>query len=297
MLRGAALPRVNLCKGKWMFIRCWGSRGSIPVSGPEYDRYGGDTTCIEVRTADDDIIVVDAGSGIRRLGNLLLKEGRFELTMLFTHAHWDHVLGLPFFKPIYMPQSKLDIHGCPFEMGDLFKLLRQVMNAPYFPVQYEQLLSTRNHSLACDINLTVGGMKINSIPLSHPNRGQGFRFRENGRSFVFLTDNELDFEHEGGASYEEYLAFSKGADLLVHDAEYLPEEYEKLTRGWGHTIYTRALDLAIEAGVKSFGLFHLNQDRSDDQVDAMVEDCRRIVAERGLDMDVFAMGQNQEITL
>lgn len=280
-----------------MLVRCWGSRGSIPVSGAEYVRYGGDTTCIEIRNADDDVIVVDAGSGIRRLGNRLLKEGRFQVSMFFTHAHWDHVLGLPFFKPIYMPQAKLDINGCPFEVGDLFVVLQQVMNAPYFPVQYEQLLSTRNHSLGCGMDTNVGGMRVTSIPLSHPNMGQGYKFEEGGRSFVFLTDNELDFEHEGGATYDEYVAFSKGADLLVHDAEYYPEEYEKLTRGWGHTMYLRALDLAMEAGVKRFGLFHLNQDRSDDQVDAMVEDCRKVVAGKGLDMEVFAMAQDQEIEL
>ncbi|MBU1002103.1 MAG: MBL fold metallo-hydrolase [Proteobacteria bacterium] len=280
-----------------MFIRCWGSRGSIPISGPECVRFGGDTTCIEIRNSNDEIIIVDAGSGIRRLGNQLLKEGRFELTMLFTHAHWDHVLGLPFFKPIYMPQSVLQIHGCPFEMGDLFEILQQVMNAPYFPVQYGQLLSTRNHSLACDLEIEVGSLHISSIPLSHPNKGQGFKFEENGKSFVFLTDNELDFEHEGGKTYEDYLAFCAGADLLVHDAEYLPGEYEKLTRGWGHTMYTRALELAMDARVKSFGLFHLNQDRTDDQVDAMVHDCRRIAAERGVEMHIFAMAQDQEITL
>lgn len=280
-----------------MLIRCWGSRGSIPISGPECIRFGGDTTCIEIRNSSDEIIIVDAGSGIRRLGNRLLKEGRFDLTMLFTHAHWDHVLGLPFFKPIYMPQSKLKIHGCPFEMGDLFEILQQVMNAPYFPVQYGQLLSTRNHVLACDLELLVGEMRITSIPLSHPNKGQGFKFEEQGKSFVFLTDNELDFAHEGGKGYEDYLAFSQGADLLVHDAEYLPAEYEKLTRGWGHTVYTRALELAMDARVKAFGLFHLNQDRSDDEVDAMVEDCRRIAARRGVEMHIFAMAQDQEIRL
>ncbi|WP_461209056.1 MBL fold metallo-hydrolase [Desulfocurvus sp. DL9XJH121] len=278
-----------------MLIRCWGSRGSIPVSGREYVRYGGDTTCIEVRNAADDIIVVDAGSGIRRLGVSLLAQGRLEMTMLFTHAHWDHILGLPFFKPVYIPSGKIDIHGCPFEIGDLFGVLRNVMNAPYFPVQYENLLSSRDHNLACSLDLNVGGMKITSINLSHPNQGQGYKFEEDGRSFVFLTDNELDVVHPGGATYAEYLKFSRGAELLVHDAEYYPEEYERLTKGWGHTVYTRALELAMEAGVARFGLFHLNQERSDDQVDAMVEDCRRIVAERGVSMEVFAMAQDQEI--
>lgn len=280
-----------------MFIKCWGARGSIPVSGAEYNRYGGDTTCMEIRNADDDIVVVDAGSGMRRLGNALLAEGRLEFTLLFTHAHWDHVLGLPFFKPMYMPGSKIDIHGCPFDMDDLLSILRKVMNAPYFPVEYDQLMSTRHHTIACGLDMTVGNMRVTSMPLNHPNKGQGYKFAEDGKSFVFLTDNELDFEHEGGGTYADYLAFSKGADLLVHDAEYLLGEYEKLTRGWGHTYYLRALDLAVDAGVRAFGLFHHNQDRDDAAVDRMVEDCRAAAAEKGADLEVFAMAQDQVFTL
>lgn len=267
------------------------------MSGVEYNKYGGDTTCMEIRSADDDVIIVDAGSGIRRLGNLLLKEKRLDMTLFFTHAHWDHVLGLPFFKPIYFPDSNIRIYGCPFSMGDLVSMLKQVMNAPYFPVQYDQLMSTREHNSACSGQWEVGPVSVTSIPLSHPNQGQGYKFEENGKSFVFLTDNELDLVHEGGKEYDDYVAFSKGADLLMHDAEYLPEEYERLTRGWGHTVYLRALDLAMDAGVKRFGLFHNNQERSDDQVDAMVADCRRIVAEAGIDMEVFAAAQDWEITL
>lgn len=280
-----------------MFIRCWGARGSIPVSGKMYDRYGGDTTCMEIRTAEDEIIVVDAGSGMRRLGNKLLKEGRLEMHVLFTHAHWDHVLGLPFFKPVYMPGAKLSIHGCPFAMDDLLSILRKVMNAPYFPVEYDQLLSQRDHTVACGLDMHIGDMHVTSIPLSHPNQGQGYKFEEHGKSFVFLTDNELDFTHKGGRSFDDYLEFSRGADLLVHDAEYLQPEYEKLTRGWGHSYYLQALDLAIQAGVRSFGLFHHNQDRDDDAVDRMVEDCRKVVEERGVAMDVFAMAQDQEVIL
>ncbi len=252
---------------------------------------------MEIRNAADDIIVVDAGSGMRRLGNHLLKQGRFEMTLLFTHAHWDHVLGLPFFKPLYMPSSKIDIHGCPFDMEDLLVILRKVMHAPYFPVEYDQLMSQRTHTVACGLNEMIGEMRITSIPLNHPNQGQGYKFEEGGRSFVFLTDNELDFAHKGGLGFADYLEFSRGADLLVHDAEYLLQEYEKLTRGWGHSYYLQALDLAIQAEVGAFGLFHHNQDRDDDAVDRMVEDCRKVVADKGLSMEVFALTQYQEIIL
>lgn len=100
-----------------MIIRCWGARGSTPVSGREYLRYGGSTTCIELRTKDDEIIIIDAGSGIRKLGNRLLKENRNEYSILFTHAHWDHVLGFPFFKPVYVKGTRISVFGCPFAQG------------------------------------------------------------------------------------------------------------------------------------------------------------------------------------
>jgi len=280
-----------------MLVRCWGARGSIPVSGPEYLKYGGDTTCMELRTRDDDIIVVDAGSGIRRLGNLLLKEGRTSLHMFFTHAHWDHVLGLPFFKPIYSPDTHINIKGCPFNFKDLRGLLSQVMSAPYFPVPYASLLSTLEHDNICDLDSRIGPVRVTTIPLNHPNQGRGYRFEEDGKRFVFLTDNELDFQHEGGRSVDEYTAFAEGADLLIHDAEYRLEEYDRLTRGWGHSWYKHALELAINAKVKRFGLFHHNQDRPDKGVDAMVAECRRILDERGVDMECFAVAQHMELHL
>lgn len=252
---------------------------------------------MEIRNTQDDIVIIDAGSGIRRLGNKVLAEGRFEYTLLFTHLHWDHVLGLPFFKPLYSPKTTLNIYGCPFGVGGLDSLLEGVMSAPYFPVPYRALMSNINHHAQCDIDVQLGSMRITSIPLNHPNKGQGYKFEENGHSFVFLTDNELDFTHDGGRTPEEYIEFSRGADLLIHDAEYEPQQYEALTRGWGHSLYFDALDVAIQAGVKSFGLFHNNQERSDDQIDAMVEDCRRILREKNVEMECFSVAQDQEFTL
>lgn len=280
-----------------LLIRCWGARGSIPVSGPAYLAYGGDTTCLEIRTADDRVVVVDAGSGIRRLGNRLMAEGRASLTMLFTHSHWDHILGFPFFKPIYSPGMQIVIHGCPMSQGNMEKLLAKAMAAPYFPVQYSRLLATIEHRGVCVDELVIGPLRVTSIPISHPNMGLGYRFEEDGKSFVFLTDNELGHAHRGGRSFEEYVAFAQGADLLLHDAEYTPADYAR-SKGWGHSLYTDALDLALAAKVARFGLFHHNQDRPDQGVDAMVADCRRIAAERGRpDLDVFGATQDTEITL
>ena len=120
-------------RGGHMIIRCYGARGSIPVSGREYLKYGGDTTCIEIRSKNDEIIIVDTGSGVRRLGNRLLSEKRFEYNIIFTHSHWDHILGFPFFKPIYDEKTVLNLMGCTTTQGNLKKLLSRTMSQPFFP--------------------------------------------------------------------------------------------------------------------------------------------------------------------
>jgi len=277
-----------------MLIRCWGARGSIPVSGRDYLRYGGDTPCIEIRTRDDEIIIVDAGSGVRRLGNRLLAEGRSDCAMIFTHAHWDHIMGFPFFKPIYVPETRLALFGCPFAQASVKAIISRIMTPPNFPVEFERIRADIRYQEACSDAFAIGGMRVIPIPISHPNQGMGYRFEEEGKSFVFLTDNELTYRHPGGLAYEDYRAFARGADLLVHDAEYLPEEYGQ-TRAWGHSVYTDVLSLAIEAGVARFGLFHHNQDRTDRGVEEMVEECRRVAA--GSPLSCFALHQDMEIVL
>ena len=278
-----------------MLIRCWGSRGSIPVDGAQYIKYGGNTTCMEVR-AGDNVIIVDAGSGIRALGNKLLSNGDKEYHLFFTHVHWDHIQGFPFFKPLFQNKTKLTIHGSSFCDKPFSEVIAKTMEAPYFPITINGL-STKilyNDPSGKEINLEA--LSISSIPLSHPNNGFGYKFVENGKKFVFLTDNELTFEHPGCAGYNEYVDFSKNADLLIHDSEYLPDEYDS-RRGWGHTTYIDALDFAIKANVKRFGLFHLNQERSDEEVDAMLQECKDIVASRNIKMECFAIGTGFEITL
>jgi phosphoribosyl 1,2-cyclic phosphodiesterase len=277
-----------------MFIRCWGARGSIPVSGEEYLRYGGDTPCLEIRTEDNRIVIIDAGSGIRRLGNRLLAEDRHDYTMIFTHAHWDHIMGFPFFKPIYLPETRISIFGCPFAQSSVKGMITRIMAPPNFPVNFEDITAEIHYQETCQDTFTIGSLTITPIPLSHPNQGMGYRFQEAGKSFVFLTDNELAYRHPGGMAFEDYCAFAKGADLLVHDAEFRPEDYS-LTRTWGHSVYTDALQLALDAGVERLGLFHHNQERTDRGVEEMVEDCRKTSAGRSL--ECFAMHQDKEIIL
>lgn len=279
-----------------MFIRFWGARGSIPVSGPQFIKYGGDTPCVEIRTKNGKIIIVDAGSGLRRLGNCLFSEQVFDYTMLFTHSHWDHIIGFPFFKPIYMPETSIKIFQMPKYQGSFAKLLSNVMKTPHFPIQFDKLSASFSFENLARDAFEIDTMTVKTVPISHPNMGLGFRFEEAGRSFVFLTDNELTFRHRGGLDFDDYVRFAEGADLLVHDAEYEASDYAR-TKAWGHTIYTDALRLAIKAGVKSFGLYHHNQDRPDAQIDEFVEDCRRICKEQAVNMNCFAVCQDMELIL
>lgn len=279
-----------------MIIRCWGARGSIPVSGRQYLRYGGDTTCLEIRTKDDEILIVDAGSGIRELGNFLLAKNRHIFTLLLTHAHWDHIIGFPFFKPIYSHKTNLTVWGCPFAQVSLKEMLSRIMAPPNFPVNFDAIRANISYRDMCIDSYKFGSMIITPIALSHPNQGTGYKFEEDGKCFVFLTDNELGFQHEGGLDYQAYLHFSRGADLLFHDAEFNEEEY-KQTRGWGHSVYKDALNLALDAGVKKLGLFHHNQERFDDEIDVLVTECHKAISQRGMDLECFAVSQSMELVL
>jgi len=279
-----------------MIIRCWGARGSIPVSGRQYLDYGGNTTCLEIRTKNDEIIIVDAGSGIRELGNFLLAENRYEYIILMTHAHWDHIMGFPFFKPIYIKRTKINVWGCPFAQASLQEMFSRVMAAPNFPVNYDSIHAQMTYQYTCSESYQFGSMKITPIALSHPNQGNGYKFEEDGRCFVFLTDNELGFRHEGGLDYPDYLEFARHADLLIHDAEYDEMDYKK-TRGWGHSLYQDSLRLALEAGVKKLGLFHHNQERYDAGIEAIVSSCRQEISRRGKNLECFAVSQGMELSL
>jgi phosphoribosyl 1,2-cyclic phosphodiesterase len=279
-----------------MIIRCWGARGSIPVSGREYLTYGGATTCLEVQTGDDQIVIIDAGTGIRKLGQTLLHEKRREVSIIFTHAHWDHLMGFPFFGPLYVEGTQITVFGCPFAQDSIRAFLSPTMAAPHFPVDLTTVKAEIGYRAFCQDEFRIGSVTITPILLSHPNQGIGYKLSEDGKSFVFLTDNELTFTHPGGLTYQDYRRFSTGADLLLHDAEYTPAEYE-YKKTWGHSVYTDALRLAMEAEVARFGLFHHNQDRTDEGVEAIVADCQRILEEKGASLDCFAVHEGMEIEL
>ena len=279
-----------------MKIKIWGSRGSIPVSGREYLKYGGDTTCLEILTKSGATIVVDAGTGIRKLGNKLAAENCFEINFIFTHAHWDHLMGFPFFKPLYFEETTIRMHRCPYHNKFVETILSKIMAPPNFPVKYSDITAQISYLQACPTTFDIGSVTVAPIALSHPNGGSGYKFTEDGKSFVFLTDNELGYIHPGGLGFNDYLEFAGGADLLKHDAEYTPEEYSSYIE-WGHSVYTAALDLAMKGAVKKLGLFHINQERTDEQMDEIVRICRDRINAGGDSLECVGVGAGMEFEL
>jgi phosphoribosyl 1,2-cyclic phosphodiesterase len=285
-----------------MKITVWGSRGSICSPGPKTIRYGGNTTCLELRTSTGRLVVVDAGSGLRYLGKQLMKEpGVKDIIFVLTHSHWDHLIGFPFFTPAYKPEYNISLCGGPAARDSIRKYLGHQMSAPYFPVDFSIMKARFTYGCACPSDRCEGKLEgfldfneCSSLPLNHPNGGYGFKFVDQGKTFVFLTDNELRFQHEGGLAREQYVDFCRGADLLFHDAQYTEAEYAH-TQGWGHSTYLDAIELAVEARVKRLGLFHHDPDRSDDDLDHQVDFCRDRLSLAGREVDCFAVADGMEL--
>jgi phosphoribosyl 1,2-cyclic phosphodiesterase len=284
-----------------MKIKVWGCRGSITTPGPATIRYGGNSTCLEIRSADGQVFVVDAGSGVRNLGKALRQEqGVSNVRFFLTHPHWDHLVGFPFFEPAYSDKYNITFCSGPHAQDVIRKYLSRQMESPYFPVDYKCLKANFNYNChqpkSGNGNCRIGGMEFRAFPLNHPNGGYGFKFVESGKTFVFLSDNELGFQHAGGLERGQYAEFCRNADLLFHDAQYTDEEYRR-TCGWGHSTYQDATGLAIAAGVKRFGLFHHDPDRTDDDLDRQTDYCREQISRAGSSVECFPCAEGMVIEL
>lgn len=272
-----------------MQIKVWGCRGSLPTPGRTTLRYGGNTTCLEVGRADGTTLVIDAGSGIRYFGKDFLKrEGKTEICLALTHSHWDHLMGFPYFVPAYFERYTLRLCGGNSAQKSIQKYLAHQMQPPFFPVDFSVVKATFEFDCQGPCDNPETGYLQETIPLNHPDGGLGFKLTENGRSFVLLTDNEIGFAHQGGLDRESYVEFCRGAHLLFHDAQYTERGYDR-RRGWGHSTYEAAVDLALDAGVKRIGLFHHDPDRTDADLDLCTENCRQRIRAGGASLECFAV--------
>jgi CheY-like chemotaxis protein len=296
-----------------MHIRFWGTRGSLPKPGPTTLRYGGNTSCVEVRMADGTLLVFDCGTGAHGLGQALLASGQRPLDghLLITHTHWDHIQGFPFFAPLFIPGNTWHIYA-PGGLGNrLEDALAGQMEYTYFPVTLTQLGAQIHFHDLVEGTFELGSGRITARYLNHPALALGYRLEVGGASFVYATDHEPHTRHQsplGDAHgtqsralevhHEElaHIGFLSHADLVIHDSQYTAEEYPQKT-GWGHSPAEYAVDVALAAQVKRLALFHHDAGRDDDALDRVVEVCRQRVAARGGTLEVFAAAEGQVIEL
>lgn len=281
-----------------MKVKFWGVRGSIPCPGPDTVKYGGNTACVEIRIPDSNRrIIIDAGSGIRALGNHMAaavsSSGPIQTEIFLTHTHWDHIMGFPFFTPIYIPGTQLTIYGpITYETDTLENVLSGQWTYRYFPVRHEELASNIQYVDLKETSVDLKyGVTLSTKYLNHPLLCLGYRFEHKGKVVCTAYDTE-PFQNvfctdTADPSYDEAMAiegdaaaaeenervekFYAGADLLIHDTQYTQAEYRPGKIGWGHTSIEYAIDAAQRAGVKKLALFHHDPTRTDAQLDSLSE--------------------------
>lgn len=304
-----------------MKVRFWGVRGSIPTPGPETVRYGGDTTCIEVR-AGGELIIIDAGSGIRRLGMHLLKEAEgqpIHAHLLITHTHWDHIQGFPFFQPAFTPGNSFRVYGCGNTNKKLEEILAGQMESEYFPVPLRDMAATMQYIGISEQRFEIGDVQIQTMFVNHPGMALGYRIEHAGNVLVFSGDHEpydyflstaeeayqIDGKSISLAEVEmdEWIArlnhkmvkFAEGADLLIFDTTYRYELYKAEKRGWGHSYPEYAVEIAVRAGSKRLALTHHEPLETDREVDAKVEHTCQFIENIGADIECFGAQVGLEV--
>jgi phosphoribosyl 1,2-cyclic phosphodiesterase len=287
-------------------VRFWGVRGSIPSPGPETAGYGGNTSCVELRVGNE-VLVLDAGSGIRRLGLALAPELAGEsvtTTLLISHTHWDHIQGLPFFRPAYDRTSRIHVLGAPGTGRKLRAALVSQMDPMQFPVSLDSLTGiVAIDEFAADTT-TIGSFTVRTIALNHPGGCTGFRIAAGGISVAYLPDHEPYLGAVGSSdpvvtasareAEAELTRFLAGSDVLILDSQYDRTEYPRHI-GWGHGCLDDSVALALHAAVESLVLFHHDPDHDDHRIDAMLEQARRQVSEAGAQMRVEAARELTQI--
>jgi len=275
-------------------VKFWGVRGSIPTPGPTTVRYGGNTSCVEVR-AGGEIILLDAGSGLRALGRSLLAEFKnkpLKLTMLLTHTHWDHIQGLPFFGPIYDSRCRLRILGRKGARKGLVNALTGQMESSYFPIPFHKLPSNIKIEELKDFNFNIGPVRGRALRANHPGLCVGYRLAWHDRAIAFFPDTEP----RHGGDDPEMIEFVRNADVLILDSQYDSAEYRQHA-GWGHGCVDDSVALALRAGVKQLCLFHHDPDHDDKRIDGLVRHARRLVAKQKGKLKVDAAREGMTINL
>jgi len=284
-------------------IKFWGVRGSIPTPGKSTVYYGGNTSCVEVRFKDGPFFILDAGTGIRELGKYLQQQSeKIRVYIFISHFHWDHIQGLPFFRPAFDSGNSITIAGSDDASAKLAQIISFQMDPTYFPVTIEDMKANISFRSLKEEKFSIEGVEIQTLYLNHPGYALGYRFSYKNHSLVYISDNE-PFHHSPDSAlssltsgevpaveqafdnfYEDknkkLSEFCKKANVLIHDAQFLPEEYES-RKTWGHSPFHYTIDLALKSQVKSLILFHHDPDHADKTISQMLQQSRRMIRKSG----------------
>lgn len=283
-------------------VTFWGTRGSIPTPGPHTVRYGGNTPCVALE-AEGQLVILDAGTGIRALGAQLVERqnGSIRAEILLSHTHWDHIQGLPHFKPFFAAGNQVRIRASQQGAATLETILRLQMHPAVFPVPLDALSARLTVEQVAPGEFEVGPFVVQAMRLRHPGTTLGFRLtpRSGGASLAYVTDNELgrggDYDLPPGWR-REFVEFLAGADVVIHDAMYTPAQLEH-HRGWGHSTYEEALQVVADAGAPQLVLFHHEPEHDDVAMDGVTADARELADRLGVTTAVVAAQEGMQLTL
>ena len=274
-------------------IKFWGVRGSIPTPGPSTVKYGGNTACAELRYKDK-LFILDAGSGIRELGLELMKQGTgIRASILISHLHWDHIQGIPFFVPALIPGNDFSFYGAEDPEKDLATIIAEQMNPINFPIELKDMGSKLHFTPLSEGSYEIDGIKVDTIFINHPGYALGYKLHFDERTLVYISDNEPFASAED--ANESYIGedgriklvdFIKNATVLIHDAQYTPDEYKSRVT-WGHSPYDYTVNLGLDANVEQLILFHHDPMHDDDTLDKLYDNALQIVKDSGSDMELL----------
>ena len=251
-----------------MTLTFWGCRGSVPVSGDEFRKYGGATTCYSIEVTPDHHLLIDCGTGA--LNVPAFGRGSLRFSLLLTHMHWDHMLALPFFRPVYDPTNHFDFYGREVEGMGIEEAIDRVMQPPWFPIHFADTPAKKTYHDIDDTPFDVGDIRVTTTLLNHPSGVTAYRLDRNGSSLVVATDNE----HGDPDIDRRLLELAAGVDLLIYDAQYLPDEYSGKV-GWGHSTWRDGVEVAQSADVGRLIITSHDWTRTDDEVDSIVAMARK----------------------
>jgi phosphoribosyl 1,2-cyclic phosphodiesterase len=264
-------------------VTVWGCRGSLAVPGPDTVRYGGNTSCVEVRSTDGDVVVLDAGTGMRPLGIELAAQGVRTIHVMLSHLHLDHLQGLGFFRPLFDPEAHIHIWGPASPVQSLSERIATYLSPPLFPVRLADIPATVTFHDAPESAVPIGSLSVRASLVTHQGPTVGYRVEEGGRAAVYLPDHEPGLGVDVALQPPDWLSgyeLANRADVLLHDAQYGDDEYPGHV-GWGHSAIGHVVAFAQKASVDNLVLFHHDPGHTDDEMEALVDEARRLWGEGG----------------